>query len=160
MAAIRDFTATRRNLPHWQNPGAAYFLTWRAIKSVILEPVDRSLVLNAIRHWDSIRWKVFVAVVMPDHVHVLAHLLPIESDNGDYWNLSDLLKSVKGFSSNAINRRLGRNGALWQDETFDRIIRDDDEFEEKWSYIRNNAVKAELANSPEEYPWLFESAGE
>jgi hypothetical protein len=48
-------------------------------------------------------------------------------------------------------------GSLWQDERFDRIVRDEAEFLEKWQYIRNNPLKNGLAASPEEYTWLFEN---
>ncbi|MGA8572870.1 MAG: hypothetical protein ACLP7A_02830 [Desulfobaccales bacterium] len=48
-------------------------------------------------------------------------------------------------------------GALWQDERFDRIVRDEGEFLEKWKHIRHNPMKSGLAIIPEEYPWLFEN---
>lgn len=160
MPPIRTFTTTRRNLPHWQEPGAVYFLTWRVRPGLWLEPDDRQLALDAIRFWDGRRWRVHAAVVMPDHVHVLARPLPSTADgpaSPAVHNLSDILKSVKNFSANVINRRQGRGGALWQDETYDRIMRDEAEFEEKWGYIRNNPVEDGLAPTPPEYPWLYES---
>jgi hypothetical protein len=46
-------------------------------------------------------------------------------------------------------------GQACPDERDDRIVRDEVEFLEKWQYIMNNPVKAELAERPEEYPWLY-----
>ena len=46
-------------------------------------------------------------------------------------------------------------GSIWQDERFDRIVRDEAEFLEKWQYIMNNPLKKELVQSPEDYPWLY-----
>ncbi|MBI5178666.1 MAG: hypothetical protein HZA04_05350 [Nitrospinae bacterium] len=46
--------------------------------------------------------------------------------------------------------------AIGQSESFDRIVRDADEWRGKYDYIRNNAVKAGLAEKPEDYPWLLE----
>ncbi|MBX9582683.1 MAG: transposase [Gemmataceae bacterium] len=159
MQPVKAFTTTRRNLPHWQDPGAVYFLTWRAMPGRLLEEEDRALALGAIHYWDGSRWDVYAAVVMPDHVHALARPLPLTP--GDlvgrgHYSLSDLLKSVKNYSSTVINRRQGRRGSFWQDETYDRIMRDESEFEEKWGYIRNNPVEAGLVAVPEEYPWLYE----
>ena len=50
----------------------------------------------------------------------------------------------------------GEQGSLWQDESYDRIVRDEAEFLEKWQYIRNNPLKEGLASYPEDYPWLYE----
>ena len=67
-----------------------------------------------------------------------------------------ITSSVKSFSAHQINRQRERHGSIWQDERFDRIVRDEMEFKEKWEYIRNNPVKNGLCQSPEKYPWLYE----
>jgi putative transposase len=160
MPPIREFTTSRRNLPHWQSPGETYFLTWRVTAGRQLEPEDRTIALNAIRHWDGVRWFVCTAVVMPDHVHALVRPLPIDPTvlaGAAVHDLSELVKSVKGFSAYRINRRQRRGGTFWQDERYDRIVRDDREFEETWAYIRNNPVTAELVPTPEQYAWLHEA---
>ena len=160
MPPVRQFTTTYRNLPHWKQPGATYFLTCRVIGGRELEPEDRAVALNAIRFWDGKRWAVYAAVVMPDHAHALVRPLPLNlSDPApiDFHDLSELTKSVKGFSSHAINRRRERGGTLWQDEGYDRIVRDDRELEETWTYILYNPVKAGLAETPDAYPWLYQA---
>ena len=157
MPPIKAFTVTRRNLPHWQQPGSTYFLTWRAL-TLMLEPDDRIITLNAILFWDARRWDVYAAVVMPDHVHVLVRPRPISPSSPEvFHSLSAILHSVKGFTSHRINDRLNRSGCVWQDETYDRIMRDEEEFIEKWHYIRTNPVKAGLVATPEEYPWHYEA---
>jgi putative transposase len=124
-----------------------------------LEPEDRTLAMNAIRFWDRKKWFVYVAVVMSDHIHVVARpltLRPGETETETY-DLAEILQSVKGYSAKAINCRHAREGRLWQDERFDRIMRDDREFEDTWNYIRNNPVTAGLVRLPEEWAWLYES---
>jgi hypothetical protein len=64
------------------------------------------------------------------------------------------MKGIKGVSARRINQRLGRKGSLWQDESFDRIMRAG-EFEFKKNYIMANPVDAGLCKKPEEYPWLW-----
>jgi REP element-mobilizing transposase RayT len=76
-----------------------YFLTWRCAKGVVLSEEERDIALSAIRHWDRKRWKVYAAVVMPDHVHVLAQPLP---KGGGVWDLAELVHSVKSFSAHEI----------------------------------------------------------
>ena len=70
--------------------------------------------------------------------------------------LSKILQGIKGFTAREINKLRNTRGSLWLDESYDRIIRDYDEYLEKWQYIRNNPIKAELCEFPEEYPWLWE----
>ncbi len=98
--------------------------------------------------------KIFIAVVLPDHVHALVQPLP--HPKGGIYHLAEILHSVKSYTSHKIRTLRESKGSLWQDETYDRIVRDEDEFLEKWNYIRNNPVKAELADRPEDYDWLYE----
>jgi REP element-mobilizing transposase RayT len=151
---VQSFQVRQRNLPHWQEPGRVYFITWRCQKGQRLSPEERTLTLNAIRYWDTIKWTLYTAVVLPDHVHVLAQ--PLSKQAGGVYNLTEILHSVKSFSSQKINRQRVEPGSLWQAESFDRIVRDEAEFLEKWQYIRNNPLKTELSLYPEDYPWLYE----
>lgn len=151
---VHAFKVTRRNLPHWQEPGRVYFITWRCRPTQRLSVEERTITLSTIRYWDTLKWTVYTAVVLPDHVHILAQPLPKQA--GGVFNLTEILHSVKSFSSQKINQQRGEQGSIWQAESFDRIVRDEAEFMEKWQYIRNNPLKTELALYPEDYPWLYE----
>lgn len=143
---------TRRNLPHWQLGGATYFLTFR-VKNGILSEEERRLVLSACLHWHQRKWRMYAAVVMPDHVHLLAQPLPCGED--EWHPLGEILHSVKSCSTHQVNRRRRTTGGIWLDESFDRIMRNEKEFREKLCYIANNPVKAGLTRLPETYPHLF-----
>ena len=147
---------TRRNLPHWQMGGSTYFVTFRT-NALELGPEARTIVLDACRHFDEIRYKLWSVVVMPDHVHLL--LQPSEIEKGRWHSLSSILHSIKSFTANKINVFMNRKGSVWQDESFDRIVRDEGEFYEKWNYIRNNPVKNGLADSPENWTGFYENTG-
>jgi len=82
---------------------------------------------------------------MPNHVHALVEPLG-ESE------LSDLLKGIKGASARLVNQALGRSGVFWMDESYDRIVRNSKEYAYFLRYIRENPVKAQLAEA--EY-WLY-----
>ena len=162
MKTISAFTATARNLPHWQSPGSVYFVTWRTRQLFALTPDCRSIVLNAVKHWHTRRWFVYATVVMPDHVHVLARPLsrnPNSLTDTEVHDLGAILHSIKGFSAHCVNGVLGRVGSVWQDERYDRIIRDDREFDETAEYIRHNPEKAGLVAAGEGYPWYFQATG-
>ena len=91
---------------------------------------------------------------MPDHAHLLLTPLPRETDR--WWSLSSILHSLKSYTAKQINAALGRNGPVWLQESFDRIMRDEAELMEKWQYIRNNPVKRALCAVPEEWGALYE----
>jgi len=94
-------------------------------------------------------WHVHVLTVRPGHVHVLA--TPLISSSGKWHSLSTILQRVEGSTAYAINALRHRSGPFWQKETFDRIVRDRQEFDEKALYILNNAVKVGIADDGWEY---------
>jgi len=78
---------------------------------------------------------------MPDHVHIIAKPLPKQGDQ--YWDLSEILHSIKSFSANKINELEEKTGSsVWQTESYDRIIRDVHELLTEITYIHYNPVKA------------------
>ena len=155
---IDAFTATRRNLPHLQDPGRCYFITWRLALGGSLITAERDLVRDSISFWHPTRWFVHSAVVMPDHIHLLARMQPVELDNPacpEFHEMGAVLGSVKQFTATRLNRLRLRTGHVWQDERYDRFMRDDNEFDATREYIRGNPVRAGIVATPEEYPWLF-----
>ena len=93
-----------------------------------------------------------MGVVMPDHTHLL--LQALANSAGTYIDLAEIMQGLKGASARSINKLLGRGGALWQEEYFDRIMRDAAEYEEKMEYMWKNPVKAGLVGNPEDYDFF------
>ncbi len=142
---------TARNLPHWQRGGHSYFVTFRLAEGS-LSPKERSRVLSACRHWDGERLELHAAVVMPDHVHLV--LSPFEKSPAEWWSLADLLHSIKSFTGHQIAKSRGTPGRIWQDESYDRIIRHD-EYAETMSYVLENPVRARLVERWMDYPFTW-----
>jgi REP element-mobilizing transposase RayT len=113
------------------------------------DPVVADIVERALLHFDGERYRLQAWVVMPNHVHVVATPL------GD-WNLGEITHSWKSFTAMMANRVLGRSGAFWAREYFDRAIRDDAHFADAVSYVVRNPVKAGLCRVPGD--WRFSSA--
>ena len=61
---VQSFQVTRRNLPHFQEPGRVYFLTWRCRENQCWFPKTR-LAMAALLHYDDGKWKVYAAVSSP-----------------------------------------------------------------------------------------------
>jgi putative transposase len=126
----------RRKLPHWRQDQATYFVTWRLARGQQeLDASERDLVAAVIKNFDGQRYELAAYLVMDDHVHAL--VTPLAN-----YDLESILHSWKSFSARQMQRTHRRFGRVWQDEYFDRIIRNDKEFVQKRttsSQIRGNA---------------------
>jgi REP element-mobilizing transposase RayT len=175
-----------RNLPHWQQSGKYYFVTWRLADSIparlvrdlkfeaeswlsvrhqplsledekefhklfshrvesfldegrgnclLASSAVAKIVHDALLHFDGCRYELFAHVVMPNHVHVLFRLK-------EGQDLGKMIHSWKSFTAHEINKVLGRDGTLWQDEYYDRIVRGEDHLHRLVDYIVENPKKA------------------
>jgi REP element-mobilizing transposase RayT len=139
---------TRRNLPHWHMEGSTYYVTFR-LASGSLSVAERALVRTHLQDGHGKFYQLAAAVIMPDHVHLLVR--PV-----DVYTLSRVLKGIKGVSARLLNRQRGTHGQIWQDESWDRIVRDATEFEEKLLYMANNPFAAGLVAVDQPYDgWLI-----
>jgi len=154
LPAISQQLNTRRNLPHIQRPGATYFLTFR-VTSGTLTPDERGIVMECCLFPDKTKYCLHAAVVMPDHVHLL--ISPLESERGNFYQLGEITRGIKGASARRINELVKHEGSVWMDETWDRIIRDEAEFFQKLEYIVGNPRTAGLEQD-EPYPWCVHEA--
>lgn len=91
-------------------------------------------------------------VVMPTHVHIL--LTPLRNESGDSYTLAEITRGIKGASARRVNQANHRTGSLWQDESLDRVVRDD-AYESTILYIPGNPVAAFLVRHPKDYKWLW-----
>jgi REP element-mobilizing transposase RayT len=122
---------------------------------LFLPPAARSIALRHSLFEDGKRVELHAVVIMPTHAHLL--FTPLENEQATPYSLAEIMKGIKGPSAYYINRLLGRRGQLWQDESFDRIMRSQ-EFESKFDYICANPVDAGLCDKPEAYQWLWTAA--
>ena len=138
----------RRFLPNWRRDGAVYFVTWRLERDgPSLTVRERGQVTDVIRHFEGQRYTLFAYVVMNDHVHVIVQ--PHRP-----FRLETILHSWKAYSTSLFHRETRRgHGRIWQREYFDRIIRNEEEFDQKVQYILANP----FLRWPgiEQYPWVW-----
>jgi carbamoyl-phosphate synthase large subunit len=178
----------RRNLPHWEQEDATYFITFRLADAVpqdvlrqwkeeletwrkfhpepwdmatkyeyqkrfqqdrerwldlghgeclLKKPDVSAIVVDSLRHFDFQRYVLDAFVIMPNHVHVL-----VQPAKGQ--SLSDILHSWKSFSAKEIDRLIKRTGPVWQEENYDRIVRNFEELTRCRDYIARNPEKARL----------------
>jgi len=103
---------------------------------LLRRPGAAKIVDDCLRHFDGQRYELLAWVVMPNHVHVL--VCPF-----DGHDIDKILHTWKSFTAHEINKAMGRNGQVWQKESYDHIVRDPSALWSIANYIVTNPVKAE-----------------
>jgi REP element-mobilizing transposase RayT len=111
------------------------------------KPEIAELVGNAINFFDGKRYDLRAWVIMPNHVHAIVWPYPGRT-------LSEILHSWKSYTSKEANKLLGRTGqTFWQAESFDHVIRNEEERVRLVNYVENNPAKAGLCKGKEDWKW-------
>jgi REP element-mobilizing transposase RayT len=156
-ASLKGKYEYRRRLPYYQKNDRALFVTFCAGCLDPLPESVRDIVLRHCLHDHGTKAVIHAAVVMPDHVHLL--LTPLRDADGNVYSLVEILQGIKGASAHSLNRALRRSGPVWQEESFDHVLRSVENFEEKLEYIRQNPVRRGLVTAAEDYRWLWVEQG-
>ncbi|MGB8992164.1 MAG: transposase [Desulfobaccales bacterium] len=130
----KELVIYRRRMPHWRLAGSVYFVTWRlTFSQPELTPGERAVIMAALKHFDDNRYELYACVVMDNHVHAL--LKPL-----DKYQVERIVHSWKSFTAHKFQKESGREVPTWQEEYFDRIVRDEKEFLDKAQYIIGNPL--------------------
>lgn len=65
------------------------------------------------------------------------------------------MKGIKGVTARKINMLNNNKGINWLEESYDRIIRNEFNLNEKINYIANNAIKINLVDNIFEYKFFY-----
>lgn len=90
---------------------------------------------NSLLHFQDQHHFTSCFVVMPNHIHAVIRPMP-------GFELEDCLKRVKRYVSRQVNKALDQEGALWEEESYDRIIRDEEHLWNVVQYLGRNPGKA------------------
>ncbi len=104
---------------------------------VLKRPEISQIVAESLLFFDGVRFELTDFAVMPNHVHVLAGL----------WGDTDILDQCYSWKKNSamrINKALGRKGRFWHEESFDHLVRCEEQFHMLQDYVRSNPQKAGL----------------
>lgn len=168
-------------LPHFDSPGAQQYITYRLADSLpaerrneweafmtieddlekqrrlehyldlghgacrLREPRIAEMVQANLWHHDGVQYRLLAWVIMPNHIHALIEVWQVP--------LGKILHGWKSYTAKAANQILNREGAFWENDYFDRYIRDEEHFRRVVRYIESNPVKARLVPLAEEWPW-------
>ena len=126
-----------------------FFVTSRTTQGRALLQSERmaTLFIDVLRSYVSLgRFKVHEFTVMPNHFHLLITV-------GRDMTIEKAVQLIKGNFSYRVKKEFRFEGEIWQKGFSEDRVYDRESFLFHKSYIDNNAVKAGLARSPEEYPY-------
>ena len=134
----------RRKVEAWADAGYG--------SCILGKPDAAKAVEEAFLHFDGQRYYMLAWVVMPNHAHLLFQ-------QAEGWNLSTIVASWKKFTARAIcDLSPGYPKPVWQEEYWDRYIRDETHLRKVIDYIHQNPVKAGLCKAADEWPWSSASS--
>ena len=83
-------------------------------------------------------WYVGDYIIMPDHIHLFVR------SEVNAQKMSKWMKMWKSVSSRLLSRELNIKPPIWQSDYFDRYLRTDESYRDKWLYVEENPVRASL----------------
>jgi REP element-mobilizing transposase RayT len=87
-------------------------------------------------------------IIMPEHVHLFVCGDP-------QFILASWIGALKQTLARAANQSKS-GGQIWQEGFFDHVLRSEESMSQKWDYIRENALRAGLVDSAEDWPYQGE----
>lgn len=114
------------------------------------------IVAESLHFWDSKKLDLLCYSIMSNHVHFVARLFDSNEISSPKF-LQEIMHSIKRFSAQKCNEILGLSGQFWQHESYDRLVRSDEELFRIMLYVINNPVKAGLVKKYVNWKWTYVS---
>jgi REP element-mobilizing transposase RayT len=129
------------------------FITFCTADRWTLPEIVRPLVMKHCLHDHNTKYRMHGLMVMPDHVHMI---LSLHRDHrGVPYGFAEILNGIKGASAHSIDKALNRKGHVWQDESYDHVLRTSERLREAVEYVCYNPIRKGLVTKIEDWPWLW-----
>ena len=84
---------------------------------------------------------------MPDHVHFFC----MGDERRDASSLSHSVGAIREWTAKQMVA-CGARPPIWQKQFFDHLLRSDESYANKWTYVHENPVRAGLVAKAEDWP--------
>lgn len=172
----RDFSTMEDKLNSYEKHFEEYDKLLDRNKKIqyLKNPKVAEVVRQSIHYYDKRKFELICYTIMPNHVHLVFRLLEQKSEKGKcvlqssssyqpfqteregkQKRMSKIMQSIKGYSAREANKILNRKGNIWQSESYDHIVRNEDELEKIIKYVIYNPVKAKLVEEWEDWELTY-----
>ncbi|HTD28650.1 MAG TPA: transposase [Xanthomonadaceae bacterium] len=131
-------------------PGQVYLLTTNCFeRQPLLATTDAAEFILGCLKWLDASGRIVLhgAVVMPDHLHMVAALRDLPLDR--------VMHSFKSYSAHGVNLLFPRCGAVWQSGFHDHALRSDESLFSAVMYCLGNPVRSGLVAEFHQYPYRW-----
>lgn len=148
LAAKRPLTwREQEELFRWYSERVDAYLDAGHGECFLKQPAVADMAAGALKFFEGQRYELRAWVVMPNHIHVVVWPMPPNP-------LSEILHSWKSYTATRANKLLARVGKpFWQEESYDHLLRDDEDMARCCRYTIMNPVSARLCAQPEDWKW-------
>lgn len=146
-----NFDIWHGRLPHWRADDVTYYVTFKHRRD--LEDWERRMLLRALIKPDGRQWDLQIVCVLPGQTELIFRVH--EAPTGQPYELSDIVEKAKTKVGRQIIKKTEERWPPFYGESYDRIIRDEGELEERWMAIFDSPVNHELAEDSESYDALW-----
>jgi len=144
----KDYSQTRRRYVYAYDE----LMAQNKDRSIDLNNTELSTIITeGLTFWANTHIENYAWCIMPNHVHWVFRTREKDQDGKPVY-LSDMIESVKKNTARKINRVIGREGHLWQKESFDTTIRDHKHLYHAIEYTLNNPVAAQFTDDRTQWP--------
>ncbi len=102
---------------------------------------------------DGRKWDLLIVCVLPEQTELIFRVR--EASSGEPYELSEIVEKAKLKAGCQIIKASGERWPPFYAESYDRIIRDDAELEERWEQIFDSPTTLEMPQDPDEYEGLW-----
>ena len=152
---FKNFSIWRGRLPHWRADDVRYYVTFRHRREI--DEGERQVLLRALLRPDGRQWDLLILCVLPGQTELIFTVK--DGPAGRPYELSGIIERAKGKAGRQIMKETGETLPPFYGESYDRIIRDEIELEERWQAIADSPVNHELAERPEDWDGLWVREG-
>ncbi len=151
MTKWANFSIWRGRLPHWRADNVTYYVTFKHRRA--LNEDEMSLLLRRVMGTEGRKFEHAVICVLPEATELMFTVC--DNHNGDKYELSDVIEKAKAKAGKEIIKKSGEKWPPFYHESYDRIVRDDAEFEETFLKIVESPTQSGCCDPDHEWPNLF-----
>jgi hypothetical protein len=148
---FKNFSIWHGRLPHWRADDVTYYVTFRHRRA--LDEAECTALMRALMRPDSRKLDLIVVCVLPGTTEMM--FVVRENSAGFKYELAKIVEKEKNRVAKQIQKRTGERYSPFYAESYDRIIRDEAEFDTRLLDITKSPLDAELVEKASDYPALY-----
>lgn len=148
---FKNFSIWRGKLPHWRADDVYYYVTFRHRRD--LDEPERRVLFKELLRPEKRKWDLLILCVLPAETELIFTVR--DGIQGTPIEIADIVEPAKRRAGRKIVHNTGERFPPFFVESYDRIIRDEAELQERREAIYGSSVAKELVEDPEDYDALW-----